>query len=105
MTVNRFDQGRNMLWRRKLANAMAQIKDVRGASAVRIGVRLAKTVQNPNDLFLNLGGGCEQNLGVNVALQRLTGAVDRAAHHLAGTCQVHGPVKSQHLTVEATHFF
>ena len=83
MTVNRFDQGRNMLWRRKLANAVAQIKDVRGPSAVGIGVGLAKAVQNPNDLFLNVGRRCEQNIGVNIALQRFTRAIDSTAHHLA----------------------
>ncbi len=68
MAVNRFDQGRNMLWRGKLADAVAQIKDVCGASAVGIGVRFTKTVQNPNDFFLNALWRCEQDIGIDIAL-------------------------------------
>ena len=44
MAVNRFDQRRNMLWRRKLADAVAQIEDVRRARALGVGMRLAETV-------------------------------------------------------------
>jgi hypothetical protein len=85
MAVNRFDQGRNMLRRGKLANAVAQIKDVCGSSAVGIGMRFTKTVQNPNDLFLNVLRRCEQAIGIDIALQRLARAIDSTAHHLAGT--------------------
>ena len=105
MGVNRLDQRRNMLWRRKLANAMAQVKDVSRASAVGIGVRFPKTVKHPMHFFLNLGGGCKQDIGVDVALQRFARPIHRAAHHLARTAQVHGPVKAQHFAVELAHLF
>jgi hypothetical protein len=85
MAMNRLHQGRNVFWRRKLANAMTQVKDVRGACAVGIGMWLAKTVQDPNDFFLNLGGGRKQNIGVNIALQGFARAIHSTAHHLAST--------------------
>ena len=84
MAVNRFDQGRNMLWRGKLADAVAQIKDVCGPSAVGIGVRFAKAVQNPNDLFLNVGGRCKQDIGIDIALQRFARSIHGTPHHLTG---------------------
>jgi len=105
MAVNRLDQRRHMFWWRQLANAVAQIKDVRGACAVGIGMGFAKAVQNPNDLFLNLGGGCKQDIGVDVALKRFARPIHGAAHHLARTAQVHGPVKAQYLAVELAHLF
>ena len=43
-----------MLWRRKLADAMAQVKNVCGACAVGVGMGFAKTVQDSNHFFLNL---------------------------------------------------
>ena len=44
MRVNGFDQGRDMLRRRELANAMSQIENVRRPRAVGIGMRGSKTV-------------------------------------------------------------
>jgi hypothetical protein len=44
MRVNSFDQGRDMLGRRELANAVSQIENVRRPCAVGIGMRGSKTV-------------------------------------------------------------
>jgi hypothetical protein len=44
VTVNRFHQRRHMFGGRKLADAMTQVKNVRGAGGLGVGVWLAKTV-------------------------------------------------------------
>ena len=66
--VHRFHQGRDMFRRGELADAMAQIEDVRGACGGCIGVRLAKTVQHPNHFLLNLRRRRKQHIGIDVAL-------------------------------------
>ena len=83
-----------MLWRRKLADAMAQVKNVCGACAVGVGMVFAKTVQDSNHFFLNLSRRGKQDIGIDVALNGFAGAIHGAAHHLAGAAQVHGPVQA-----------
>jgi len=103
--VDSLNQRRNMLWGRELADAMAQIENMRGSYAGGIGVRFAKTVQHPNHFFLNLRRWRKQHIGVNVALQGFAWAIHCAPHHLAGTSQVHGPVQTQHVAIELAHLF
>ena len=98
--MNRLHQGRYMLWGGELANAMAQVENVGWPRGGFVGVRFAKTVQHPNHFLLNLRWGCKQDIGIDVALQSFARAIHGATHHLAGSAQVHGPVKAQNFAVQ-----
>ena len=80
MAVHRLDQRRYMLGRGVLADAVAQVEDVRGACGVAVGVRLAKAVEHPVYLGRDLRGWCKQDVRVDVALQCFARAADLAAH-------------------------
>jgi hypothetical protein len=61
---------------------------------------LAKAVQHGTRLGGDLLGRGKQHVGVDIALQRLAGAADFAAHDGAGLAQVGRPVQAQHFAVE-----
>ncbi|MEY3637421.1 MAG: hypothetical protein RIR68_554, partial [Pseudomonadota bacterium] len=103
MAVHRLHQRRHMLRRGVLADAVAQVEDVRGAGGGPVGVRRAKAVQHAVHLGRDLRGWRKQDVGVDVALQRFAGAADFAAHESPGTAQVHRPVQAQHIAVQARH--
>ena len=42
--MHRLNQGRNMVWRRQLVDAMTEVKNMRGPCGVRVGVWLTKAV-------------------------------------------------------------
>ena len=73
------------------------------AAGVRVGVGLTKAVEHAAHLGGNRLGRRKQHVRVDVALQRLAGAADGAAHHGTGFGQIHGPVQAQHLAVEVGH--
>ena len=92
-----------MLWGCELADAMAQVEDVRGALGAGIGVWSAKGVQHPPGLFGHGLGGCKQSIGVEVALQGFARATHWAAHFGAGGGEVDGPVQPQNIAIELGH--
>ena len=92
-----------MLGRRVLADAVAQVEDVRGAGGAGVGVRTAEAVEHAAGLLGHLIGRRKQHIGVDVALQRLAGTADLPPHHRAGFAEVHGPVQAQHLAVKFAH--
>ncbi len=83
MRVHCVHQHSHALRRRELADAVAQIEDVRGACGGRIGVRLAKRVQHPPCLLRHSFWRRKQGIGVEVALQRFALTPHLAAHFSA----------------------
>ena len=87
----------------ELADAVAEVEDVCRAGGVGVGVGCAKAVQHAMDLGGDLRGWRKQDVGVDVALQRLARAADLTAHQTSCGAEVHGPVQAQHLTVQVFH--
>src|SRR4051812_37669337 len=77
MAMHRVDERLHIVGRRVLADAMAEIEDVRGAGAF-VGERNTETVEYLRGLGVDLRGFGEQDVRVEVALQRLACAHERS---------------------------
>lgn len=103
MAVNRFNQGADMVRRCELADTVAEVEDMRGASCRAVGMRSAKAVEHPAHFSGNVLGRCKQNVGIDIALQGLARATGNAADQLARFAQMHGPVQAQNLAIQVFH--
>ena len=65
-------------------DTVPQVKNMSRPRAHRVGVRLAKTVQNAPDFLLNLGWRRKQNMRVYIVLQSLARSAHFATHRYSG---------------------
>lgn len=87
-----------MVWRGELADAVAEVEDVRWPRPRRVGVRHPKALQHLDHLGGDLRRWGKQHVGVDVALQGLV-----PTHLRPGLAQVDRPVGRLELTLSPAH--